>query len=925
MRFDRLRLENFKCFETADVEFDAGVTVIHGLNGSGKSSLLEAAFFALYGARALRKTLDEVVTIGEKETRVELWFTHAGRSYLVERRLRVRESGTQTVDCVLDGPEETIEGATDVRARIAELLRMDEEAFLNCAYVRQGEVNKLIEASPGERQDMIDDLLQLGKLEEYRDRASDARVGVGRVRNDKQGALKQFDDQIEAKEDKDLHAQLNETESNLAAIESDIEGYEEQREAAVDARDRAAEILETYEEKREELAQVEADVADLREAIQTTATEREELASQIESRRERREGLVEQRDKLLSEIDVETETTAEGAGAVAAKEAAEPGETVEAEVASAEGGSMDRDTLAAHLETLEAEVETLRERNLELVEAKNDHESTAEAAREAAADLDERAADKREQAGDLETAVEEDRERLAERRDGLEERAETIQSLEATFDDAPVAEGAAADWHEELTSQVGDLREEIANLEATLENQRASLEEARALREAGKCPTCGQDVEGAPHVDTIDEDEAHVEELEATLADLEDEREELAARRDRAETLRDTEQKLDRLRDERENLSDLLERETANVEEKAERVETLREDAGELAAEAETKREEAAAAEAEVETICEEIGEVNSEQSTLRERIERGEALLDTWSAIEQVEREIERRQERRVQLAETNDERRERLAEKRERKAELAEELEAATVEEARAEKETAEEYIQKADVELEALREERDALQERIGAIRNEIEELETLREHREEVAATLGRLDSLYEEASDLEEMYGTLRAELRQRNVETLERMLNESFELVYENDSYSRIELDGQYRLTVYQKDGEPLAPDQLSGGERALFNLSLRSAIYRLLAEGIEGAAPMPPLILDEPTVFLDAGHVSKLVDLIDHMRDIGVEQLLLVSHDEELVAAADDLVAVEKDATTNRSTVERVDAASPVPAPGGS
>jgi ATPase involved in DNA repair len=90
-----------------------------------------------------------------------------------------------------------------------------------------------------------------------------------------------------------------------------------------------------------------------------------------------------------------------------------------------------------------------------------------------------------------------------------------------------------------------------------------------------------------------------------------------------------------------------------------------------------------------------------------------------------------------------------------------------------------------------------------------------------------------------------------------------------------------------------------------------VFNLSLRCAIYRLLAEGIEGTAPMPPLILDEPTVFLDDSHVSQLLELIDAMRELGVEQILVVSHDDELVAAADTLLQVRKDPTTNRSTVE--------------
>jgi len=140
------------------------------------------------------------------------------------------------------------------------------------------------------------------------------------------------------------------------------------------------------------------------------------------------------------------------------------------------------------------------------------------------------------------------------------------------------------------------------------------------------------------------------------------------------------------------------------------------------------------------------------------------------------------------------------------------------------------------------------------------------------------------------------------------------MLNETFELVYGNDAYSHIELDGQYELTVYQKDDQPLDPEQLSGGERALFNLSLRCAIYRLLAEGIDGAAPTPPLILDEPTVFLDSGHVGRLVDLVEEMRSFGVRQILIVSHDDELVGAADDLITVEKNPTTNQSTVSHTD-----------
>uniref|UniRef100_UPI00037F5092 AAA family ATPase n=1 Tax=Halarchaeum acidiphilum TaxID=489138 RepID=UPI00037F5092 len=321
-------------------------------------------------------------------------------------------------------------------------------------------------------------------------------------------------------------------------------------------------------------------------------------------------------------------------------------------------------------------------------------------------------------------------------------------------------------------------------------------------------------------------------------------------------------------------------------------------------------REAAADAENAADEARSRLGELNGRIAELKERIGTLDDLADALSDRESAARELSNARERRESLAELNDERRERLAEARERKRALEGEFDEERLAEARNEGDRAEDYLEQVEAKLDDLDEERSDLRGRIGAVENDIETLEDLREKRDAVRERVDALDGLVGETEALEAMYGDLRGELRQRNVEKLERLLNETFDLVYGNDSYARLELDGSYELTVYQKDGEELKPDQLSGGERALFNLSLRCAIYRLLAEGIEGAAPLPPLILDEPTVFLDSGHVSRLVDLVESMRDLGVEQILVVSHDDELVGAADDLLHVEKDATSNRSHV---------------
>ena len=881
MKIERLRLRNFKCYGETEFELSSGVTVIHGLNGSGKSSLLEACFFALYGTKALETTLDEVVTIGEDEMTVELWFTHSGESYHVHREVRVRDGSAHTAKCVLEGSDGITEGARDVRRRVTALLRMDVDAFINCAYVRQGEVNKLINAKPSDRQDMLDELLQLGKLEEYRERASDARVGVGRVRDDKQGALGELDDQIARKEEKGLHDRRSEVKSKLSRVTKETEKYEKNRREAEKTVEQANSILSEYEQKREQLDSLAENIETVRTRIQTTAREREQLAEKIETATERVERAEDKRDKLLETLDIS---------------ASEP---VSERVASA---------LSEVREEITQLTEQIKEKSVE----KQQHDSTHERVLERAKELESKAKEKRSEADRLESEVETRRGELSEKRERLDQLATEIADRRELFADAPVEIGAATAYSEQQSEELAELRERRAEKAAALENARKRLEEAEQLREAGSCPECGQPVETSPHVDALGDRRKRVSTLEAEVEQLRTTVSEQEATVSEAEALVEAEREIEQRKRERETLEQLLTEHEQTVEEKTERAASLREEATLDEEKATAAREEATDAETEAEHCRVQIAEANREKRQLTERRDTLERLSETLGLLVEIRTERERLREQRTERTERNDERREQLQTLRAQRDELRESVDEQRIETAKRSRTEATDYLEQVKPKLEELTKSQRQLQETLGAIENELSELEELRERRKELAETVERLDSLYAEMEELEAMYATLRAQLRQKNVETLERMLNETFELLYQNDTYAKLELDGEYQLRVYQKDGEKLDPEQLSGGERALFNLSLRCAIYRLLAEGIEGTAPMPPLILDEPTVYLDAGHVTQLLELIESMYELGVDQILVVSHDETLVAAADELVRVRKDSTTNRSSVER-------------
>jgi DNA replication and repair protein RecF len=68
----RLRVRDFRTYESADVALGAGLTVVHGRNGAGKTNLLEALYFGCTGRSCRTNDERQVVRFGQPATRVEV-------------------------------------------------------------------------------------------------------------------------------------------------------------------------------------------------------------------------------------------------------------------------------------------------------------------------------------------------------------------------------------------------------------------------------------------------------------------------------------------------------------------------------------------------------------------------------------------------------------------------------------------------------------------------------------------------------------------------------------------------------------------------------------------------------------------------------------------------------------------------------------
>ena len=92
MIIDRLVLKNFKRFKDEEIHFKDGITGILGNNGTGKSSLVEAIFFALYGIEKTGSLQSNYIIssfASEKEQcEVRLDFQISGDNYSVLRTFK---------------------------------------------------------------------------------------------------------------------------------------------------------------------------------------------------------------------------------------------------------------------------------------------------------------------------------------------------------------------------------------------------------------------------------------------------------------------------------------------------------------------------------------------------------------------------------------------------------------------------------------------------------------------------------------------------------------------------------------------------------------------------------------------------------------------------------------------------------------------
>jgi DNA repair exonuclease SbcCD ATPase subunit len=228
-----LHLKNFRRHEDLSVDFTRGLNTLRGANESGKTTILEAILYALYGSRTLRSSLAEAVTRGmqEKDLKVELTLFMQGKEIRFERS----KAGAQ----VVLGTEVFVTGQNEVSAYAAELLGADAKTAAMLMMAGQADLRGALAEGPAAVSaligkladfDLIDRILEsaqanllMGADAQLRDRLSVAEAELMRAEQavpaDTSGELEhsaQLEDR-DAAEAKELIDELHQPAADAAA------------------------------------------------------------------------------------------------------------------------------------------------------------------------------------------------------------------------------------------------------------------------------------------------------------------------------------------------------------------------------------------------------------------------------------------------------------------------------------------------------------------------------------------------------------------------------------------------------------------------------------------------------------------------------------------------------------------------------------
>lgn len=293
-----LKLENIRSYKEQTVEFPLGTTLFEGDIGSGKSTILMAIEFALFGLGSERG--DALLRVGAKRGSVTLRFEVDGEEYEVYRSLERRG---RSVHQGADGYLKTKNGVlrlspSELKERVLEILNFNEPSdpkaksviYRYAIFTPQEEMKAILWMPPNAR---LQTLRKAFRIEDYKTAADNAQLLLRLIKEkimelkskasdleEKMNLLQQTGDEIAEKE-----KQLEQLKTREAGLKERLERLRRELDQLMAKKDGLARAVGEKPQLEWQLKEKEGEISELRSEVEVLKQSIEKRRLEIEKLR----------------------------------------------------------------------------------------------------------------------------------------------------------------------------------------------------------------------------------------------------------------------------------------------------------------------------------------------------------------------------------------------------------------------------------------------------------------------------------------------------------------------------------------------------------------------------------------------------------------------------------------------------------------
>ena len=315
MRIKTVQLENIRSHVKTEVPFARGFNCLVGGLGRGKSTVLYAIDFALFGD-PLGRSYDYILREGADVGKVTIHFVHNGKNYKILRGLRRHDKGiSQDMEQLKFFEEDKLIASSKGEAVVEQLKALtglDKDLFREVVWVRQEHLKEMLNMTPRQRQKKMDQMFGLSDYEV-------AWSGLAGFQKEYQGEKRAYERDFDVVGMEKLQTEYNKSVEEFSLIENELEDLRKklvQTEAAFNEATSRLQSLEKLRKQTDKLrrreAELQANVANIEDTCAKLADEIEKKKTFIHDLEERLTSIEAQQKshrKKLQEVGLKPDQT----------------------------------------------------------------------------------------------------------------------------------------------------------------------------------------------------------------------------------------------------------------------------------------------------------------------------------------------------------------------------------------------------------------------------------------------------------------------------------------------------------------------------------------------------------------------------------------------------------------------------------------